>query len=93
MFERQAGQSSMQCVRGVGTIRRQAEAPLDLASPTAAPTTTTARPRPRSGTPNIRSPGPDPPWRPWSPDTRRAGDWDIDVEVDVGVDDVGDPNR
>jgi hypothetical protein len=64
----------------------------DLASPTATPTTTT--PAARSGcwsrTPDIRSPWPDPAWR---PDTGRPRDWDIDIEVEVGIDDIRDINR
>jgi hypothetical protein len=73
---------------------RPTTAPLDLASPTATPTTTpTARSGCWSRTPDIRSPWPDPTWRPWSPDTRRARNWDIDIEVEVGIDDIRDVNR
>ena len=58
----------------------------DLASPTARPW---RRPwRGRSGcwsrTPDIRSP--------WSPDTWRARNWNIDIEVEVGIDDIRDIN-
>ena len=79
-----------------GDLRRatdRAEVPLDLASPAASPTTTpTAWSGCWSGPPDIRSPRPDPTWTPWGPDTRRA-DWDIDIEVEVGIDDIRDPNR
>ena len=37
--------------------------------------------------PDIRSP-----WTPWGSDTRRANG-DIEIEVDVGIDDIRDPNR
>jgi hypothetical protein len=71
----------------------RAEVPLDLASPTTTPTTApTARSGCWSWTPDIRSPRPDPTWTPWSPDTWGA-DWDIDIEVEVGIDNIRDPNR
>jgi hypothetical protein len=63
-----------------------------LASPTATPPPTTARSGCRPRTPDIRSPWPNPTWTPWSPDTRRAY-WDIDIEVEVGIDNIRDPNR
>ncbi len=58
---------------------------------TATPTAT------RSGcwarTPDIRSPWRPDTWRPdtWRPDTWRARNWDIDIEVDI--DDIRDPDR
>src|ERR1700754_21917 len=66
----------------------------NLASPTATPATTpTARSGGWARTPDIRSPRPDPTWRPWSPDTRGARNWDIDIEVEVGIDDIRYVNR
>jgi len=72
-------------------VTDRAEVPLDLASPTATPTTTpTARSGCWSRTPDIRSP-----WTPdtWRPDTWGAGNWDIDIEVEVDIDDIWDINR
>src|SRR4051812_1365675 len=77
---------------GEGDACDRANVPLALASPTATPTTApTARSGCWSRTPDIRSPWPDPTRTPWSPDTWRARNWDIDIEVDI--DDVRDIDR